>query len=145
MTVEKNFRTYHDYREEGTGREVEDQVTTMASFYPFPFKICTFALFSYSICYLAFYIYLTFLTHDHFFGVQAHIREIPPLAIYTHCSGHCLNLVITSCSVPMIINVLDKMKATCSFFLNSPKWNRLLSEIVSKNVTEVSRRKPLID
>ena len=76
-------------------------------------------------------------------GLQALIKEKAPLAIYTHCSGHCLNLVIShSCSLPTIRNVLDKMKATC---LNSPKRNELLTEIVSKNVAEMSRRKPLID
>ena len=37
------------------------------------------------------------------------------------------------------------MKATCLFFLNSPKRNGLLSEIVSNDVAEMSRRKPLID
>ena len=79
-------------------------------------------------------------------GVQALIREKSPLAIYTHCSGHCLNLVISHlCSLPMIRNVLDKMKATCLFFLNSPKRTGLLCEIVSSNVVEVSKRKPLID
>ena len=54
-------------------------------------------------------------------GMQARIREISPLAIYTHCSGHCVNLVIShSCSLPVIRNVLDKMKATCVFFLIVP-------------------------
>ena len=34
-------------------------------------------------------------------GVQARIRKIAPLAIYVHCSGHYLNLVIRkSCSLP---------------------------------------------
>ena len=57
-------------------------------------------------------------------GLQALIKEKAPLVIYTHCSGHCLNLVIShSCSLPAIRNVLDKMKATCLFFLNSPKRN----------------------
>ena len=33
--------------------------------------------------------------------VQAHIKEQSPLATYTHCSGHCLNLVIShSCNLP---------------------------------------------
>ena len=146
MTVEKNFRTYRDYerayREGGTGREVEDQVTNI----PIPFPV-NFALLH---CFLTVFVTLlfTFTLHFYpvitFFGVQAHIREISPLAIYTHCSGHCLNLVITSCSLPMITNVLDKMQATCLFFLNSPMQNRLLSKTVSKNVT-ASRRKPLID
>lgn len=79
-------------------------------------------------------------------GVQALIREHSPLAFYTHCSGHCLNLVIChSCTFPIVRNVIDKMKATCLFFLNSPKRNGLLCEIVTSNVVEVSRRKPLID
>ena len=79
-------------------------------------------------------------------GVQALIREKSPLAIYTHCSGHCLNLVIShSCCLPSIRNTLDKVKATCLFFLNSPKRNELLCEVVSHDVVEMSKRKPLID
>ena len=27
-------------------------------------------------------------------GVQGYIKRLSPLAIYTHCSGHCVNLVI---------------------------------------------------
>ena len=55
-------------------------------------------------------------------GLQALIREKSPLAVYTHCTGHCLNLVINhSCSDLTIRNILDKMKSTCLFFLNSPK------------------------
>lgn len=50
-------------------------------------------------------------------GVQAHIMKESPLAIYTHCSGHCLNLVVShSSNLPVIRNVLDKMKATCLYF-----------------------------
>ena len=37
------------------------------------------------------------------------------------------------------------MKTTYLYFLNSPKRNGLLSEIVSKSIAEASRRKPLID
>ena len=68
------------------------------------------------------------------------------LAVYTHCSGHCLNLVIShSSSLPIIRNVLDKMKATCFYFLKSPKRNELLIEIVSKSLVEFNKRKPLLD
>ena len=43
-------------------------------------------------------------------GVQAYIKRISPLVVYTHCSGHCLNLVIShSCTVPSVQNVLDRM------------------------------------
>ena len=79
-------------------------------------------------------------------GVQARIREKSPLATYTHCSGHCLNLVIShSCALPVVRNVLDRVKATCLFFLNSPKRNELHIEVVTGNVIEPGRRKPLID
>ena len=79
-------------------------------------------------------------------GVQAHIREQSPLAVYTHCSGHCLNLVIShSSSLPVVRNMLDRMKSVCLFFCNSPKRNELLAEIVKTSVVEVTKRKPLID
>ena len=68
-------------------------------------------------------------------GVRSHIRKESPHEIYTHCSGHCLNLVIShSSSLPAIRNVFDRMKAVCQFYLNSPKRNEILSEIVTKSV-----------
>ena len=30
-------------------------------------------------------------------GVQSHIRELVPNAIYIHCHAHCLNLVLVDC------------------------------------------------
>ena len=79
-------------------------------------------------------------------GVQAHIRKESPLAVYTHCSGHFVNLVIShSSSIPIVRDVLDKMKATCIYVLNSPKRNELLIEIVSKSLVDSNKRKPLID
>lgn len=40
-------------------------------------------------------------------GLQALIQE-SPLAVYNHCTGHCLNLVIaSSCSLPVVRNVID--------------------------------------
>ena len=36
-------------------------------------------------------------------GLQAMIKQHSPLAVYTHCARHCLNLVISlSCSIPII-------------------------------------------
>lgn len=79
-------------------------------------------------------------------GVQALIREKAPLAVYTHCAGHCLNLVIVhSCDLLTVRNVIDKMKATCLFFLNSPKRSKLLLEIVTRGIAQVSKRSPLLD
>lgn len=79
-------------------------------------------------------------------GVQALIRQDAPKAVYTHCSGHCLNLVIAnSCALPVVCNTLDKMKATVKFFINSPKRESLLVEVAKKEGHPMGQRKVLID
>ena len=41
-------------------------------------------------------------------GVQARIKEISPLAIYTHCYSHCLDLSIAaSCQVQEVRNLIS--------------------------------------
>ena len=55
-------------------------------------------------------------------GVQRRIRQQSPNAVYVHCSGHCLNLVILhSCALPNIRNAIDKLKQCSLYFLGSPK------------------------
>ena len=55
-------------------------------------------------------------------GAQRRIRERSPKAVYVHCSGHCLNLVIShSCALSQIRNVIDKLKQCCLYFLGRPK------------------------
>ena len=49
------------------------------------------------------------------------------------------------CALPVVRNVLDRVKATCMFFLNSPKHNEHLAEVRTANVLEPGRRKPLIN
>ena len=79
-------------------------------------------------------------------GVQKRIKQVSPLASYVHCSGHCLNLVITkSCSLPDVRNVIERLQYCCRFFLNSPKRSGVLELIVSTNVPHVGKRKPLLD
>ena len=79
-------------------------------------------------------------------GVQAWIQQAAPLATYIHCSGHCLNLVISkSCSLPDIRNVMDQLEHCCRFFLNSPKRSGILELIVTENVPDSPGRKPLLD
>ena len=76
-------------------------------------------------------------------GVQAHIKTVSPLAVYTHCTGHCLNSVIRhSCSLSSVRNVLE---FSVFIFLSGPKRNELLIEIVIKSVHQDNRRKALID
>jgi len=55
-------------------------------------------------------------------GVQAQIKKDAPLAVYTHCASHRLNLVIAhSCGLPSVRNVIDKLKAISLLVLESPK------------------------
>ena len=50
-------------------------------------------------------------------GVQAEVQRDAPLAIYTHCAGHRLNLVIShSCSVAEICYMMDKVNSCCYLF-----------------------------
>jgi len=79
-------------------------------------------------------------------GVQGRIKKEATLATYAHCNGHCLYLAISkSCSLPQVRNVLDRMQSCCRFFLNSRKRSGLLEAIVTCNVVEEIRRKPLLD
>ena len=79
-------------------------------------------------------------------GVQARIKKQAPLATYVHCNGHCLNLVISkSCALPQVRNVMDCLRSCCHYFLNSPKRSGVLELIVTHNVEDQAKRKPLLD
>ena len=79
-------------------------------------------------------------------GVQALIKKDAPKAVYMHCNGHCLNLVIArSCALPVVRNMIDKMKYSVMFFTSSPKRELLLKEVVDKEAYSTGKRKPLID
>ena len=55
-------------------------------------------------------------------GVQKQIRDRQPKAVYTHCAGHSLNLVIvSSCSVPPVQNCIDQIKSLTLWIKSSPK------------------------
>ena len=74
------------------------------------------------------------------------MRNDAPKAVYTHCSGQCLNLVIAhSCALPVVRNSLDKMKASVMFFTNNPKRERLLAEVATKGGHRLELHKPLTD
>jgi len=79
-------------------------------------------------------------------GVQAVIKRSSPQALYIHCYGHCLNLVIAhSCKLPNVRNVIDIMKETCLFFIHSPKRTGLLESILNNEITQSSKRKAILD
>ncbi|GBM46638.1 Zinc finger MYM-type protein 1 [Araneus ventricosus] len=57
-----------------------------------------------------------------FRGVQASIKEKLPLALYTHCSSHSLNLCLSDASnIPSIRNCMGVIKEVCRFFHTSAK------------------------
>ena len=78
-------------------------------------------------------------------GVQARILEKQSKAIYTHCVGHSLNLVIlNSCSISSIRNCIDEIKAFTCWIKASDKRAGLLKAVVSSN-THTSSRVPLLN
>ena len=59
-------------------------------------------------------------------GVQAKIKEISPLALFTHCCAHRLNLSITaSCKPSEVRNLIDLINEAYLFLNNSPKRQQL--------------------
>ena len=79
-------------------------------------------------------------------GDRTRLRQESPLAVYTHCSGHCLNPVIAgSSAIVSIRNMLDKLKETCLFFSNSPKREIILISVMSTDEPHAHRKKPLLN
>ena len=82
-------------------------------------------------------------------GCQAIIRQEAPLAVYTHCSDHCLNLVVAGAfKLPNVRNIVDIIKEIGILFNTSPKRESLLLEAINQRLVfsdNPSKRKPLID
>ena len=73
-------------------------------------------------------------------GTQALLLEECPLAVYTHCRAHCLNLAIVhSCDQPVIRNMLGTLKETCNVFKYSPKRNNLLWCVIGKDSLDAKK------
>ena len=50
-------------------------------------------------------------------GVRAKIKEISPLALFTHCYAHCLNLSIAAtCKLPEVQNLIGLINEAYFFF-----------------------------
>ena len=76
-------------------------------------------------------------------GVQACLRQESPLAVYTHCSGHCV--IAHSCALVSIRNMMDKLKEIWLFFNNSPKRDSLLINVMSTDELHAHRKQPLLN
>ncbi|GBN95919.1 repressor of the inhibitor of the protein kinase [Araneus ventricosus] len=77
-----------------------------------------------------------------FRGVQASIKEKPPLALYTHCSSHGLNLCLSNASnIPSIRNCMDVIKEVYRFFHMSAKRTEILKSMISDCCPEQNKKK----
>lgn len=60
-------------------------------------------------------------------GAAAIITSTYPVALYTHCAAHRLNLcVVKCCSIREVDNMMQTADAVAHFFINSPKRQVLL-------------------
>lgn len=78
-------------------------------------------------------------------GVQANILTHAPKAVYVHCAGHCLNLVVSHArSLQPVRDMIDKVTQVCLFFNYSPKRSGLLTAIIQEQHPDNGKKKPLI-
>jgi len=67
-------------------------------------------------------------------GVQARVKELYPLAMYTHCCNHVLNLVIsTSSQLPVIRNAVATISDICVFLSRSAQRVSIFQDHVERS------------
>ena len=75
-------------------------------------------------------------------GVQAKIKEISPLAVYTHCYAHCLNLSIAAaCKAQEVRNLIGLINEIYLFLNNSPKHQRAFELTLQVHLPDGSHKK----
>ena len=75
-------------------------------------------------------------------GVQAKIKEISPLALFTHCYAHCLNLSIpATCKLSEVRNLIGLINEAYLFLNNSPKRQKLFELALKEYLSENSHNK----
>ncbi|KAL4152797.1 hypothetical protein QTP88_000630 [Uroleucon formosanum] len=73
-------------------------------------------------------------------GVQYHIKQAHPLAVYIHCSAHSLNLAVSSsCGIQSIRNCLGIVGKLRDFFI-FPKRKAVLSLAIEQSENVLSKR-----
>lgn len=81
-------------------------------------------------------------------GVQKQIRDLQLKAVYTHCAGHSLNLVIViSCTIPSVRNCISQIKNLTIWIKSSPKRAGFLKAIVHNGIQKgvISSRSPILN
>ena len=75
-------------------------------------------------------------------GVQARIRSVSPMAFYTHCQSHQLNLcVVKACSIPQIRNANGVISEIAKFFNYSPKRQHFFERIIDAESPNETKKK----
>ena len=75
-------------------------------------------------------------------GVQALICEVSPLAFYTHCHSHQLNLcIVKACSTPQIRNTGGLISEIAKFFNYSPKRQNFFESVIEVEAPNESKKK----
>jgi len=77
-------------------------------------------------------------------GVQARVKELHPLAMYTHCCNPVLNLVIsTSSQLPVIRNAMATISDICVFLSRFAQRVSIFQDNVERKVSgsDSSRQK----
>lgn len=70
-----------------------------------------------------------------FQGVQARILKVQPLALYSHCASHRLNLVISkACTIPSIRNAIGVVSSVANFFRESAKRLHALEDEMKEDL-----------
>ena len=49
------------------------------------------------------------------------MKAICEKVTYTHCCGHNISLIVTTCKLPIVRNVLDKVNEVSQLFVKSLK------------------------
>ena len=75
-------------------------------------------------------------------GVQSELKAIQPLALYTHCAAHRLNLALMKASdMPAMRNLLGTIQNVCSFFSRSAGRTALLDRAAEAECPGARARK----
>ncbi|KAJ8032695.1 Zinc finger MYM-type protein 1 [Holothuria leucospilota] len=71
-------------------------------------------------------------------GVQSRLKEIQPRAIYMHCFGHCLNLVIADAmaEVQSTRNFFGSVQSSYNFIESSPHRHAILESVMKRLLTD---------
>ena len=75
-------------------------------------------------------------------GVQGRIRSVSPMAFYTHCQSHQLNLcVVKACSIPLVRNASGAISEIAKFFNYSPKRQHFFEHVIDAESPKETKSK----